>query len=87
MKSGSIRSFQPTLWLSSVIEAESSEYIHFHRDLSAPAMSTDMSKVGVALFLSFQYIFYHFTFRGFPFILILIMIINIKGKPGKVKKY
>ena len=25
----------------------------FHRDLSAPAMSTDMSQVGVALFPSF----------------------------------
>ena len=26
---------------------------NFHRDLSAPAMSTDMSQVGVALFPSF----------------------------------
>ena len=33
--------------------AESSEYIHFHRDLSAPSMSTDMSQVGVTLFPSF----------------------------------
>ena len=33
--------------------AESSSYIHFHRDLSAPVMSTDMSQVGVTLFPSF----------------------------------
>ena len=30
------------------------KYIHFHRDLSAPVMSTDMSQVGVTLFPSFQ---------------------------------
>ena len=30
--------------------SQSSEYIHFHRDLSVPVMSTDMSQVGVALF-------------------------------------
>ena len=29
--------------------------IDFHHDLSAPAMSTDMSQVGVALFPLFQY--------------------------------
>ena len=28
-------------------------FIYFHRDLSAPAMSTNMSQVGVALFPSF----------------------------------
>ena len=33
--------------------AESFEYICFHRDLSAPAMSTDMSQVCVALFPSY----------------------------------
>ena len=33
--------------------AESSSYSHFHRDLSALAISTDMSQVGVALFPSF----------------------------------
>ena len=33
--------------------AESSEYIHVHRDLSAPAISTDMRQLGVALFPSF----------------------------------
>ena len=33
--------------------AESSEYIHFHRDLSAAAMSTDMSQVGIAILPSF----------------------------------
>ena len=32
-------------------------------------MSKDVSQVGVALFTSFN-IFYHFTFSGFPFILI-----------------
>ena len=35
--------------------------------MSAPAMSTDSSLVGVALFPSFQHIFYHLTFPGFPF--------------------
>ena len=29
------------------------KYIEFHCDLSAPAMSTEMSQVGVALFPSF----------------------------------
>ena len=33
--------------------AESSNYIHFHRDMSAPAMSIDMSQVGVSLLPSF----------------------------------
>jgi len=32
---------------------ENSSYIHFHRDLNAPVMSTDMSQLGVALFPSF----------------------------------
>ena len=32
---------------------ESYDYIHFHHDLFAPAMSTDMSHVGVTLFPSF----------------------------------
>jgi hypothetical protein len=40
------------LELSATVLVESSEYIHFHRDLSAPAMSTDSSQVGVALFPS-----------------------------------
>ena len=31
--------------------AESSSFIHFHCDLSAPAMSTDMSQVGVSFIL------------------------------------
>ena len=42
------------------------KFIYFHRDLSAPAMSTDMSQVGVALSFILMYIFYHFTFPGFP---------------------
>ena len=33
--------------------ADNSLYIHFHHDLSTPAMSTDMSQVVVALFPSF----------------------------------
>ena len=41
-----------------IVLAESSVLILFHRDLSAPAMSTAMSQVGVTLFPSFQYIFY-----------------------------
>ena len=36
--------------MKATVLAEISEYIHFHRDLSAPAKSTDMSQVGVALF-------------------------------------
>ena len=28
-------------------------FIYFHRDMSAPVMSTDMSQVGIALFPSF----------------------------------
>ena len=49
--------------------AESSNFIYFHQALSAPAMSTDVSQVGVALSPFFKYIFYHFTFPGFPYIL------------------
>jgi hypothetical protein len=47
--------------------AESSEYIHFHHDLSAPAISTDMSQVGVTLFPSFLYIFLSFHLSRFSF--------------------
>ena len=36
--------------MKATVLAESFKYIHFHRDLSAPAMSTDMSQVGVTLF-------------------------------------
>ena len=39
--------------------AESSYSIYFDRDLSAPAMSTDVSQVRVALFPSFQNIFFY----------------------------
>ena len=41
--------------MKATVLAESSVFIPFHRDLSAPAMSTDMSQVGVALFSSFKY--------------------------------
>ena len=36
--------------MKATVLAESSQYIHFHCDLSAPVMSTDMSQVGVAFF-------------------------------------
>ena len=39
------------------------------RALSTTVMSTDVSQVGITHFPSF-YIFHHFTFPGFPFILI-----------------
>jgi hypothetical protein len=39
--------------MKATVLAESSNYILFHRDLSAPAMCTDMIQVGVALFPSF----------------------------------
>jgi hypothetical protein len=41
-------------------------------------MSTDSSQVGVALFPSCEYIFYHFTFPGFSFILIFRRLKHIK---------
>ena len=42
--------------------------------MSVDIAGADMSQVGVALFPSFQNIFYHFTFPGFPFILIEIIV-------------
>jgi hypothetical protein len=39
--------------IKATVLAESSNYILFHHDLSVPAISTDMSQVGVALFPSF----------------------------------
>ena len=42
----------PLQLMKAAVLAESSKYIHFHRDLSAPAMSADMSQVGVTLFPS-----------------------------------
>ena len=44
--------------MKATVLAESSSFIHFHRDLYAPAMSIDMSQVGVALFLSFFMLMY-----------------------------
>ena len=48
---------QPILYnirlMKATVLAESSYFINFYRDLSDPAMSTDMSQVGVALFPSF----------------------------------
>ena len=66
----------PIQLMKATVLTESSEYIHFHHDLSAPTMSTDMSQVGVALFLSLQYNFYHFTFPGLPFILIIYISLS-----------
>ena len=45
--------------MKATVLAESSYSILFHRDLSAPATSTDVSQVDVALFNSFYNIFYH----------------------------
>jgi hypothetical protein len=39
--------------MKATVLAESSSFIHFHHDLSALSMSTDISHVGVALFPSF----------------------------------
>ena len=36
--------------MKATVLTESSYFINFHRDLFGPAMSTDMSQVGVALF-------------------------------------
>ena len=55
--------------MKATVKAESPEFIRFYRDLSAPAMSTDMSQVGCALFPSF-YFFYNFTSPDFPSIFI-----------------
>ena len=60
--------------------AESSKNIHFHRDLSAPGMSINISQVGVTLFHSFKYFFYFFTSPGFPFILITYKIMKQMGE-------
>ena len=64
-------------------------FIILHRHVYSPAMSTGSSQVGAALFPSFQHIFYHFTFPGFPFILKISMteILNSKDNehyPTKV---
>ena len=68
--------------MKATVLAESSCFTNFHRVLSIPA-SLDMSQVGVALFPSFENI-NHFTFAGFPFILILTDLM-IKGKLSKLK--
>ena len=40
------------LVMKGTVFAESSYFINIHRDLSTPAMSTDISQVGVALYFS-----------------------------------
>ena len=62
MKVDKVCSFQPALRPSSAEEevqlmkaavpAEATHFIHFHCDLQTPAMSTESSQVGVALFPS-----------------------------------
>ena len=66
-------SFQPTLWLSSASAADESHSVgwklyilSFHWVLSAPAMSTDMSQVGVTHFPSFQH-FLRFVISVYEF--------------------
>ena len=54
--------------------AESSRYFfYFHRTLSAPAMSTDASQIGVALFPSFLNISYHILPFQVLFVLTIFM--------------
>ena len=59
--------------------------ILFHRHLCTPAMSTNNSQLGVALFPSLYHNFYHFTFSGFPFILI-IQFIKLHGNSSRSKR-
>ena len=67
-------SLQVTMKVDKICWLKAKHFIYFHRDLQTPAMSTDSSQVGVALFPSYWYIFYHFTFPGFPFILIFFWV-------------
>ena len=55
--------------------AESSYFIYFHEDLSAPATSTDMSQVDVTLFPSFKNIFLLFYLSRFFFYIKLCYIL------------
>ena len=43
----------PLQLMKATVLAESSVFILFHHDLSAPAMSTDMSQVGVSILIYF----------------------------------
>ena len=59
MKVNKVFSFQPALqpssteWWRPQCRLKPTHFIHFHRDLQTPAMSTVSSRVGVALFPSF----------------------------------
>ena len=57
MKVDQVCSFQPALHPSSALQPQcrlkATHFIHFHRDLRTPVMSTVSSQVGVALFPSF----------------------------------
>jgi len=53
----------PLQLMKTAMFAESSSYFHFHRDLYAPAMSTHMYQVGVALFPFLKYFFSFSLFR------------------------
>ena len=39
--------------MKATVLAETASFIRFHRDLSAPAMPTQMNQVGITLFPSF----------------------------------
>ena len=61
------------LMKATVLTKSSICILSFQRVLPVPAMSTDVSQVDVTLFPSFN-IFYHFTFPGFLFILIFVLM-------------
>ena len=72
-----LRSFQPTLLLSSAVDKKPqcwlkavSYSLSFHLVLSAKVMSSDMSQVGITLFPSF----YHITFPGFLLYLVGLVV-------------
>jgi hypothetical protein len=51
--------------MKATVLAESSYFINFHQALSTPAMFTDVSQVGVALFPSIRNIFIISPFQVF----------------------
>ena len=52
---------------ATVLDENSCYFFDFYQTLSTPAMSTDMSQVGVALFPSSENISYHFYLSRFFF--------------------
>ena len=57
--------------MNTIVLAASSWYV-FTLIFYAPRLSTNMNHVSVTVFSSFKPIFYHFTFLGYPLILILV---------------